>query len=165
MLCIWVHSAADDINHFEAVDGLAVKNTLQVNVIQVVLSVEHVHHATFNGLYHYHTSVEVGLFVHVPDNPVNKSAQEISFTKLNDAFGTLSLYGSLFVKSLHSILICLELFMACRQQCPARRSTQCKISEFLSNRHHVCLFFCVKIDGLRWRYCLISLPAIHLKRV
>jgi len=70
---------------------LAIQTTLQIDVVETVLTVEPIHHAAFDGLNHHHAAVEVGLLIHVVDNPVNKTAKEITLAKLDDSFGCMAL--------------------------------------------------------------------------
>ena len=60
-------------------------------VIQAVLTVEPLYHTFVNRLNDYYRTVEVGLGVHVPYNPINESTKEITFTKLDDLFGRYAL--------------------------------------------------------------------------
>ena len=66
-------------------------------MIQAVLCIEPVNHTTLDGLYYNNATVEVGLLVHVPDNPINKSTEEIALTKLNNLFRHNALRRKLFV--------------------------------------------------------------------
>ena len=102
-LCVGVEGTADDVYACERVHRLAVFLALQVDVIQAVLPVEPVHHATLDGLNHHNAGVEVGLLIHVVDNPVYKGTQEVALAKLDNSFGHDALGRSTLVK-------CLELF-------------------------------------------------------
>ena len=97
VLSIGVQRAADHVDTLEGVHGLAVLTTLQVHMVQAVLSVQPVHHTLLNGLYYYHTAVEVGLLVHIPDNPIYECTEEVTFTELNHLFRHHALRSKLFV--------------------------------------------------------------------
>ena len=97
VLRVGVQCAADDVDTLEGVDGLAVLTTLQVDVIQTVLTVQPVDHAAVDGLYDNNRTVEVGLLVHVPDNPINECTKEVSLTKLNHLFRHHALRSKVFV--------------------------------------------------------------------
>ncbi len=97
ILGVGVQRTANDVDTLQRVHGLAVLTTLQVHMVQAVLGVEPVHHTSFNGLYDNDTTVEVGLLVHVPDNPINECAEEVSFTELNHLFRHHALRSELFV--------------------------------------------------------------------
>ena len=84
VLRVRVQGAADDVDTCEAVDGLSLVKSLQVYVVETVLSVEPINHTSFDRLYNNYRTVEVCLLVHVVNNPINESAQEVSFTKLDD---------------------------------------------------------------------------------
>ena len=68
-------------------------------MVEAVLAVEPVHHAMGNGLHDDHARVEVGLLVHVENDPVDKRAKEIAFAKLDDAFGHRTFGGGAAVQS------------------------------------------------------------------
>jgi len=97
ILRVGVQRAADDVDTLEGVDGLAVLATLQVNVVETVLGVEPVDHTVLDGLYDDDRSVEVGLLVHVPDNPINECAEEVSLAELDDLLGHHTLRSKLLV--------------------------------------------------------------------
>ena len=97
VLRIGVQTAADDVNTLQRVDGLAVLTSLQVYMIEAVLGIEPIGHTFLDGLYDNDASVEVGLLVHVPDDPVNERTEEITFTELNYFLGHHALRRELFV--------------------------------------------------------------------
>ena len=97
VLRIGVEGAGDHIDTLQRVHGLAVEATLQVHVVEAVLSVEPLYHAFVNRLYHYNGAVEVGLGIHIPDNPIYKCAEEVAFAELDDTLGCHALGGSPFV--------------------------------------------------------------------
>ncbi|MPM67752.1 hypothetical protein SDC9_114676 [bioreactor metagenome] len=66
-------------------------------MVQIVLRIQHVNHTFINRLYDYNAAVKVGFFIHVVNDPVNKRTKEVTFAKLNDAFGTLHFHGCFFV--------------------------------------------------------------------
>ena len=74
VLRIRIEGAADDVNAGQCVDRLAIFLALKVDMIETVLLVEPVHHTAFDRLNDYNAAVEIGLLVHVPDNPVYKCA-------------------------------------------------------------------------------------------
>lgn len=55
-------------------------------MVEAVLTVEPVNHTALDRLYNNYTTVEVGLLVHVPDDPINKCAEEVTFAKLDNLF-------------------------------------------------------------------------------
>ena len=85
MLCVGVEGTADGINTCQRVDWLTIFFSLQIQVIEAILSVEPVNHAVFNRLNYNDRSVEVCLLIHVEDNPVNKGTEKITFSKLDDS--------------------------------------------------------------------------------
>ena len=84
VLCVWVKGAADDVDTLKAVYGLSVETALEVYMVEAVLTIEPVYHTSFYRLYDNNATVEVGLLIHVPNNPVNECAEEVSLTELND---------------------------------------------------------------------------------
>ena len=84
-----VQAAGDDVNQVHAIHGLAVLQTLQIQVVQAILLVEPAHHAFLDGLDHHYGTVEVRLLVGLPDNPLDECAEEVSFAKLNHLLGVL----------------------------------------------------------------------------
>ena len=84
VLSIWVQRTADHINALKCVDSLTVLTSLQIDVIQAVLTVEPIHHTTLDRLNYNNRTIEVGLLIHVPNNPVNERTQEIALTKLDN---------------------------------------------------------------------------------
>ena len=97
VLGVRIESSADDVNHRQAVDSLAFFKSLQVNMIEVILSVEHVNHSSVDWLNDNDAAVEVCLLVHVPDYPVNECAEEVAFSELDDSLGTNCFSCSFFV--------------------------------------------------------------------
>ena len=97
ILAVWIEGAADDIHTVEGINGLAVLTALQVDVIEAVLAIEPLHHTTFDWLNDNNRSVEVGLLVHIPDDPINKCTEEVTFTKLDDFLGSHALGRGLLV--------------------------------------------------------------------
>ena len=113
-LGVGVQPAADDVDQLDAVDLLALVDSLQVEVIEAVLGVEHVHHAPFDGLYDHYAAVESGLFVHVPHDPVHEGAEEVPFPELDDPFGIAFVGCVVSVQRLHNslCLICQNSYMS-----------------------------------------------------
>ncbi len=67
-------------------------------MIEAVLTFEELHYECVGCALHYdYRRVEVGLVVHVLDNPVNECAEEVAFAKLYDSFGGDSLGCCQFV--------------------------------------------------------------------
>ena len=97
VLRVGVQRATDDVDALQGVDGLTVLTTLQVNMIQTVLTVQPVDHTLVDGLYDDNRTIEVGLLVHIPDNPINKSTEEVTLTKLNHLFRHHALRSEVFV--------------------------------------------------------------------
>ena len=91
ILAVRIEGATDAVDACERVHFLAIQTTLQIDVVESVLTVEPIHHAAFDGLNHHHAAVEVGLLIHVVDNPVNKTAKEITLAKLDDSFRCMAL--------------------------------------------------------------------------
>ena len=96
-LCIGVHTATDNVDALQRVHWLAVLTTLQVHVIQAVLTVQPVNHTTVQGLDNDYRTIEIGLLVHVPDNPINERTEEITLTELNHLFRHYALRSEVFV--------------------------------------------------------------------
>ena len=84
VLAVRIQRTADHVNTLERVDCLAIQTALQIHVIEAVLTVEPLHHSFVNRLNNYYRTVEVRLCVHVPYDPVNKCAKEVTLAKLND---------------------------------------------------------------------------------
>ena len=88
-ISIGIDTPADNIDQVHAVHRLAVQESLEVQMIQAVLLVQHVDHTTVDGLDHYDGSVKVRLLVGFPDNPLDESPQEVAFAELDDLLGIL----------------------------------------------------------------------------
>ena len=86
---IRAQAAADDVDQIDAVHGLAVLQSLEIQVIQAVLLVEPADHALLDGLDHDDGAVEIGFLVGLPDNPLDERAEEVALTELDDLFGVL----------------------------------------------------------------------------
>ena len=100
VLCVWIECAADNVYAGQRVYGLTVLFTLKIYVVEAVLAVEPVNHATVNRLNNDNAGVEVGLLVHVVDNPVNECTEEVSLTELNDSFWHNALRSGALVQRL-----------------------------------------------------------------
>ena len=83
VLGVGVQGARNHVDALQTVHSLTVLTALQIHVIQTVLTVQPVYHTALDGLNHHHAAVEIGLLVHVPQNPVYKGAKEIALTELN----------------------------------------------------------------------------------
>ena len=101
VLRIGVQGAADAVYARQGVHSLAVQASLQIDVIEAVLAVEPFYHTLLDGLHDYDTAVEVGLLVHVVDDPVYKRAEEVTFAKLDDSFGCCALGSRQLVQCFH----------------------------------------------------------------
>ena len=66
-------------------------------MVQAVLTIEPLYHTLVDGLYDDDTTIEVGLLVHVPDNPINERTEEVTLTKLNHLFRHYALRSEIFV--------------------------------------------------------------------
>ena len=66
-------------------------------MVKTILGIDHIYHSFIDRLYNHYAAVEICLFIHIGNYPINKTSQEISFTKLNDAFRTNNLDGCLFI--------------------------------------------------------------------
>ena len=97
VLRIGIQCAADAVDTREAVYRFTVQTALQVDMVKAVLAVQPFRHSFFDRLNHYNTAVEVGLLVHVVNNPVYKCTKEVTFTELDDSFGSNGLGSRLFV--------------------------------------------------------------------
>ena len=98
MLCVWVNAAGDDVDTVKLVDRLTILTTLEIDMVEAVLTVKPLYHTSVNRLNDNNRAVEVCLGIHVPYNPVNKSTEEITLTKLDDSLRCHTLWGSEFVK-------------------------------------------------------------------
>ena len=67
-------------------------------MVEAVLTIEPLNHSFVNRLDYNDRAVEIGLSIHVPNNPVNKSAQEITLAKLDNLLRCSALWGSLLVE-------------------------------------------------------------------
>ena len=86
-LGVRVEAAGDNVDQVHAVYRLAVQQALQIQVIQAVLLVEPFNHALFDRLHNHHGTVEIGLLVSFPDNPLDKGPEEVAFSELDNFFG------------------------------------------------------------------------------
>ena len=77
---------------------LAVEASLQVDVIESVLAVKPLNHTLVDRLNDNYRTVEVGLCVHVPYNPVNECAEEVTLAKLDDFLWHCTLWCRALVK-------------------------------------------------------------------
>ena len=97
VLRIWIQCTADNVDTLQGVDSLAVLLTLKVYVIEAVLTVQPVNHTTSQWLNYNDRTVEVGLLVHIPYNPIYECTEEVTFTKLNDFLWSDALRSSALV--------------------------------------------------------------------
>ena len=103
VLAIRIERTANDVDSLKRVDGFAIQAALQVNVIEAILAIKPFCHTAVNRLNNSYRGVEIGLLVHVPDNPIYECAEEITFAKLNDFLGSDCLGGGQFVKCFHNV--------------------------------------------------------------
>jgi len=101
VLRIGVQGPADHVDALQRVYGLTVLAALQVHVVEAVLTVQHIGHALLDGLHHDDTAVEVGLLVHIPDDPIHECAEEVALAELYHLFRHHALRSELFVKWFH----------------------------------------------------------------
>ena len=88
------YMASPDINTEDfqaAVDFLSVQASLKIDVIEAVLAVEPIHHASLDRLYNHYGGVEVSLLIHVVDNPIHKTTKEVSLSKLDNSLRCMAL--------------------------------------------------------------------------
>ena len=79
-------------------------------MIEAVLTVQPINHTASQWLNYNDRTVEVGLLVHVPYNPVNECTQEVTLAKLDDFLWRYALRSSALVqcfKLFHDLLFCL----------------------------------------------------------
>ena len=67
-------------------------------MVEAVLAVEPVYHASLDRLHYNHAGVEVSLLIHVVDDPVDEAAEEVSFAKLDDSLRRMAFGGCARVK-------------------------------------------------------------------
>ena len=97
ILRVWIQCAADAVDTRQTIDSFTVQAALQIDVVETILTIQPFCHTSFYGLNHYNTAVEVGLLIHVVNNPVYKCTKEVTFTELNDSLGSNGLGSRLFV--------------------------------------------------------------------
>jgi hypothetical protein len=66
-------------------------------VVKTILTIEPVDHTSIEWLYNNYRTIEVGLLVHVPDDPINECTEKIALAKLNDFLGHNALRSEVFV--------------------------------------------------------------------
>ena len=66
-------------------------------MIEAVLGIEPIHHTSFYRLHYDNRTVEIGLLVHIPDNPIYECTEEVAFSELNNLFRHNALRRELFV--------------------------------------------------------------------
>ena len=88
-ILIGAQAPADDVDQVDAVHGLAVLESLEIQVIQAVLFVKPADHALLDGLHHDDGAVEIGFLVGLPDDPLDECAEEVPFAELDDLLGVL----------------------------------------------------------------------------
>ncbi len=102
ILRVGIECTTDDVYQLKRVDGLSLGEPLEVDMVETVLSIEHIDHAFFDGLDHHHTTREGCLLVDVLDYPVYKRAEEIAFAKLYDTFLALRLRSRSGIECFHN---------------------------------------------------------------
>ena len=103
MVGIRIHGAADAVDHLKRVHGLTVDKPLQVHVVEAVLCLQTLGHALGNGLDDNDRGIEICFLIHLPDNPIYESAEEVAFAKLYDALWTDGLGSGCAVEFLHNL--------------------------------------------------------------
>ena len=83
MLCVRINTTTYNINTVELVHSLAIETSLKVYVVKAILTVEPLNHTAVDRLNDNDRTVEICLGIHVPYNPVNESAKEVSLTELD----------------------------------------------------------------------------------
>ncbi len=97
VLRIGVQRTRDDIDTLQRVHCLTVQTTLQVDMVQAVLPVEPFYHTFVNRLNDNDRCIEIGLCVHVPNNPIHECAEEVPLAELNDFLRCYTLRRRQFV--------------------------------------------------------------------
>ena len=97
MLRVRVDSALDNVDTVELIYRFTIETTLKINVVETVLTIEPRNHTLVDRLNYDYRAIEIGLSVHVPYNPVNESAKEVSFAKLDNSFWHYTLRCSALV--------------------------------------------------------------------
>ena len=99
VLRIWIQATADDVDALQCIDSLAVLLTLEIDVIKTVLTIEPVYHTLSQWLHYDNRTVEVGLLIHVPYNPIYECTEKVTFTKLDDFLRRYALRRCTLVQS------------------------------------------------------------------
>ena len=71
-IVVRIKRTADDIYQLNAVHCISLVKPLQIDVIQTILFVQHINHAIRKWLNDNNTRIEIGFFVHIEHNPVDK---------------------------------------------------------------------------------------------
>ena len=91
ILAIRIECTANAVDASERIHLLSVQATLQIDMVEAILTIEPIHHTVFDRLNHYHAGVEVSLLIHVVNNPVHKTTEEIALSKLDDSLRCMAL--------------------------------------------------------------------------
>ena len=113
VLRIWIECTANHVDTLKSIDGLTILLTLKVYMVEAVLTVQPVNHTASQRLNDNNRTVEVGLLVHIPYNPVNKCAKEVALTKLDNFLWHNALWSCTLVqrfKLFHDLFCCLYCF-------------------------------------------------------
>ncbi len=66
-------------------------------MVEAVLRQQTFDVAAATGLDDDDITIEIGLLIHVGDNPIGETTEEVAFAKLNDAIGAINLCSGLAV--------------------------------------------------------------------
>ena len=109
-VAVGIDAAGYYVDEVDTVNGFAIEETLEIEMIEAILLIEHIYHSPVDGLDHDHGGVEIGLLVGFPDNPFDECAEEVSFAELNHFFGVgFRLRGGGAIKSFHIYYLYLLL--------------------------------------------------------
>ena len=84
---IRIQTAFDGFNDFTVFHNLAVGNAAQNESVKTILRVDEVRQPGRKRLHKLNKSVELALFIHFMDHPVNECAKKISFSELENLDG------------------------------------------------------------------------------
>ena len=91
ILAVWIEGTTDAVDACERVDLLSVQATLQIDVVEAILPIKPIHHSLLDRLNHHYRRVEIRFLIHVINNPVHKTAKEVSLAKLDDSLRCMAL--------------------------------------------------------------------------
>ena len=91
ILAVWIKGTTDAVNASEGIHLFTIQSSLQIDVIEAILTIEPIHHTLLDRLHNHYRRVEVCLLIHVIDNPVHKTAKEVSLAKLDNSLRCMAL--------------------------------------------------------------------------